>query len=99
MILGKLDDAIRRQDWFMVVLKILIVVIGLFVGLQLDGWNEVRKDRLTEKNYLERLYRDVDRDTELLGRSIEGAERRARDAVYSTWATRRRSLESCRGMS
>jgi hypothetical protein len=83
MILQKLADAIRRQDWFVVLLEILVVVIGLFVGLQLDGWNEVRKDRLSEKNYLERLHRDVQRDSELLERSIEGAEWRARDAVYA----------------
>lgn len=42
MILRKLADAIARQDWFVAVLEMLIVVIGLFVGLQLDGWNEIR---------------------------------------------------------
>lgn len=83
MILRKMADAIARQDWFLAVLEMLIVVIGLFVGLQLDGWNEMRKERLDETNYLERLYRDIDRDAQLLVRSIEGAERRARDAVYA----------------
>ncbi len=81
MILRKLAEAIREQNWFTVVLEILIVVIGIFVGLQVDGWNEVRKDRIKERVYLERLSRDIERDSALLDRSIRRAEDRAQLAV------------------
>ena len=43
MILRKLADAIREQNWTTVILEILIVVVGIFIGLQVDGWNEGRK--------------------------------------------------------
>jgi hypothetical protein len=43
MILRKLADAIREQNWTTVFLEILIVVVGIFIGLQVDGWNEARK--------------------------------------------------------
>jgi hypothetical protein len=43
MILRKLADAIREQHWSTVILEILIVVVGIFIGLQVDGWNEGRK--------------------------------------------------------
>jgi len=43
MILRNLADAIREQNWFTVILEILIVVAGIFIGLQVDGWNEGRK--------------------------------------------------------
>ena len=43
MILRKLADAIKEQNWSTVVLEILIVVVGIFIGLQVDGWNEGRK--------------------------------------------------------
>ena len=43
MILRKLADAIREQNWATVILEILIVVVGIFIGLQVDGWNEGRK--------------------------------------------------------
>ena len=43
MILRNLADAIREQNWFTVILEILIVVVGIFIGLQVDGWNEGRK--------------------------------------------------------
>ena len=55
MILRRLADAIRDQSWFTVALEIMIVVIGIFIGLQVDGWNEWRKERSAERDYLERL--------------------------------------------
>ena len=55
MILRKLAEAIRRQNWFTVVLEIMIVVIGIFLGLQANDWNQARKDRALEVRYLERL--------------------------------------------
>ena len=39
MILRKLAAAMKEQNWVTVVLEILIVVVGIFVGLQVDGWN------------------------------------------------------------
>jgi hypothetical protein len=43
MILRILADAIKEQNWSTVILEILIVVVGIFIGLQVDGWNEGRK--------------------------------------------------------
>ena len=36
MILRRLAEAIRDQSWFTVVLEIMIVVIGILAGLQVD---------------------------------------------------------------
>ena len=59
MILRKLARTIREQNWFTVVLEITIVVVGIFVGLQVDSLNEERKDRALEQQYLERLHADA----------------------------------------
>ena len=40
MILRKLAAAISDQNWFSVALEILIVVVGIFIGLQLDDWSD-----------------------------------------------------------
>lgn len=58
MIFRRLAEAVREQNLFTVVLEILILVIGIFIGLQVDGWNERRKDRAAESGYLERLLAD-----------------------------------------
>lgn len=44
MILRKLAKSIRDQDWFTVILEVLIVVVGIFLGLQADAWNQARID-------------------------------------------------------
>ena len=59
MLLRRLADAIRNQDWFAAVLEVLIVVVGIFIGLQGYGWNEQRKDRILEQRYLERIYEEL----------------------------------------
>lgn len=64
MILRRLAEAISGQNWFTVVLEILIVVIGIFIGLQVDDWNQVRKDRQEEIIYLNRLLSDLDDSVE-----------------------------------
>jgi hypothetical protein len=61
MILRKLAGAIREQNWVTVVLEILIVVVGIFIGLQVDGWNELRKERQEEEEYLVRLTEEARR--------------------------------------
>jgi hypothetical protein len=43
MVLRNLADAIREQNWSTVILEVLIVVVGILIGLQVDGWNEGRK--------------------------------------------------------
>ncbi len=43
MILRRLATSIRKQDWFAVVIETLIVVLGVFLGLQVNNWNEARQ--------------------------------------------------------
>jgi hypothetical protein len=68
MIPRRIVDAFRRQDWFTVFVETMIVVLGVFLALQVNNWNEGRKDKALETAYLERIYFDM-------VRSIEGAER------------------------
>ncbi len=76
MILRRLAEGVRQQDWFTVVVEVLIVVVGIFLGLQVDDWNEGRQDRLLEQEYLERIISDLSIDIETFERSIENATAR-----------------------
>ncbi len=79
MILNRLGKAIRQQDWFTVLLEIVIVVIGIFVGLRVDDWNEDRKHRAQDAVYLERLGDDlVTMRTQLQARMDDRQQRRDR---------------------
>lgn len=59
MIIRRMAEATRSQNWFTVIVEILIVVIGIFLGLQVTEWNEGRKDRALEREYLTRLHGEI----------------------------------------
>ncbi|MDH3621787.1 MAG: hypothetical protein OER91_12900 [Gammaproteobacteria bacterium] len=58
MLLRNIALAFRRQDWATVVVEFLIVVAGIFVGLQADSWSAERSDRERERIILEQLHSD-----------------------------------------
>lgn len=59
MILRRISQHLKDQNWTAIVLDFFIVVIGVYVGIQADNWNESRKETALERNYLERLHQDV----------------------------------------
>ena len=59
MILRRISHAFRKQDWFTVLIETLIVVFGVFIGLQVNNWNEARRDRIQAETSRERLIADL----------------------------------------
>lgn len=59
MLLRRITKHVKDQNWFAVVLDFLIVVFGVFIGLQVGNWNAARMDRELEGAYLLRLYEEV----------------------------------------
>ena len=71
MILRKLAEAIAEQNWFTVMLEVLIVVVGIFIGLQADDWNQERRDRIDEQLYLAELMEDFEANQTSLDQMTE----------------------------
>ena len=44
MLFRRISAHLKRQDWFAVGLDLLIVVVGIYIGLQVDAWNSTRHD-------------------------------------------------------
>ena len=44
MILRRVIEHFRKQEWTAIAIDFLIVVLGVFVGLQVNNWNAARKD-------------------------------------------------------
>jgi len=59
MILRRMADAFRTQNWFTVIIEILVVVIGIFLGLQVQEAYSERNERKEETAYLQRLHSEV----------------------------------------
>lgn len=59
MILRRLANAVRKQDWFTVVIETLIVVFGVFIGIQLGNWNEARTAEQRRDQIVQALATDL----------------------------------------
>ncbi|MEQ9314754.1 MAG: hypothetical protein RLN72_02820 [Henriciella sp.] len=59
MILQRIATSIRTQDWFTVLIETLIVVLGVFLGLQAQQWILERDRQNREGAYLARLHDEV----------------------------------------
>ncbi len=59
MILRRVIKHFRQQEWTAIFLDFLIVVVGVFVGLQVSNWNASRKDRTDEQLFIVRLHEDI----------------------------------------
>lgn len=62
MILRRLTKHVNDQNWFAVGLDFIIVVFGVFIGIQLGNWNAGRADDARAETYMERLGSDIDTD-------------------------------------
>jgi hypothetical protein len=60
MIFRRIKAHVEKENWFAVGIDFVIVVIGVFIGIQVANWNEARSDRARENAFLERLYEDVE---------------------------------------
>ncbi len=59
MILRRLTEHVKAQNWFAVALDFLIVVTGVFIGIQVSNWNAARLARADERVFIQRLHDDV----------------------------------------
>lgn len=90
MILRRLAQSMRKQDWFAVAIEFVIVVAGIFVGLRVTEWNEQRQLRERELSYLVRLAEDVGAMRAEIGEILDRADPRPEAALRVF-----RALEQC----
>lgn len=58
MILRRISNTVRNQHWGSLAIELAVVVLGIYLGLQVDSWNETRRDLETETAYLQELAED-----------------------------------------
>ena len=59
MLLRSLTKHVTDQNWFAVFIDFLIVVVGVFIGIQVNTWNQNLNDKSDSNKYLQRLANDV----------------------------------------
>lgn len=66
MIIKRIANALRSQDWVAFAIEFTIVLLGVFLALQAGDWNQERKDRQLEQVYLSRLADEARANFEIL---------------------------------
>ncbi|WP_412067263.1 hypothetical protein [Rubrivirga sp. IMCC43871] len=64
MILRRITQHVRDQNWTAIAIDFVIVVVGVFVGLQVSNWNAARADARLGRVYTERLLVDLHQNRE-----------------------------------
>lgn len=55
MLLRRITQHVKDQNWFAVALDFFIVVVGILIAFQITNWNEARQDRIEEIQALHAL--------------------------------------------
>jgi hypothetical protein len=59
MILRRVIAHVRKQEWTAIAIDFLIVVVGVFVGLQVSNWNAARANRSVAAGHLQEIAEDI----------------------------------------
>ncbi len=69
MILRRVIAHFKKQEWTAIAIDFIIVVGGVFMGIQVQQWNNERADRKREQDYLARVLADIDLSIETTAQS------------------------------
>jgi hypothetical protein len=59
MLLRRVIEHVRHQEWTAIFIDLVIVVVGVFIGLQVSNWNEDRATARRAAVFTERLRADL----------------------------------------
>ena len=59
MVIRRIREHVTAQNWFAVGIDLGIVVLGVFLGMQANNWNQARLDRERGGQYRQRLIEDL----------------------------------------
>lgn len=60
MIVRRLREHVSHHNWFAVAVDFIIVVLGVFVGIQASNWNQARVERRQAREYRSMLLDDLE---------------------------------------
>jgi hypothetical protein len=71
MIIRRISGHLREQNWTAITIEFVLLVVGVFLGIQVANWNEVRLDRIEACRVLQRLDQEFRMHLERTERSLE----------------------------
>lgn len=82
MILRRFMKHIKEQNWFAVGLDVVVVIVGIFLGLQVQAWYEIQQAQEKEQIYLTRMQSELEVSIPRLENRLERRQS-SLDAMHS----------------
>lgn len=92
MILRRFSTSLRKQDWSAIAIELVIVVLGVFIGIQAQQWQAGWEDSRLERVYLERILSDIDLSIQTNELNITRLERYSNGQAFVVESLRRCEL-------
>ena len=96
MILRRITEHVKAQNWFAVFLDFIIVVVGVFIGIQVANWNDARGFAERERILIQELREEVVHNAAMAHAVGEGLIV-GEDAARRTLARIERNEPACTG--
>jgi len=81
MILRRLAGHLRHDNWFTVILELVVVVVGLFLAFQLDRWYESQRSKSDLQTHLVSLTEDFTENETRLTSAISRGKQEMEAAI------------------
>jgi hypothetical protein len=79
MILRRFSQALKEQNWTAICIEFVLLVLGVFLGIQVANWNNERLERIEERQSLGLLLSEVEQNLAYAQYVIDNAEARRTD--------------------
>ena len=84
----RVSESLREMRWAQLFLELVLLVLGILIALAVDGWMDDRRDARLERQYLERLARDLDQNIGILREFVDFEEKQVADGILAYRALR-----------
>lgn len=84
MLLRRISEHLKAQNWTAIGIDFVIVVVGVFIGIQVSNWNEERQHASRTQGFYKRLIDDLESERRALVARLdylETVERYGRSAL------------------
>lgn len=88
MILRRIAHHLKQQQWTAVLIELVILILGVFLGFQVTDWANERANRSAEARHLEEIAEDLRADAAVFDQIGASAEKRISGIDYILGETR-----------
>lgn len=84
MLLRRVMEYVNAQNWFAVGVDFVIVVVGVYIGIEVANWNDVRNNKIGLVASLERLDKEVSQNIDIIEKVLITFEKGREDLELSS---------------